>query len=90
MLFAAAINLIGTNMNILSRAADYFSIFIIISFPNVIEETVVRKYDKKILNILLLLCFVSYSSVIIFYKPEWNSAFNYSACLIKNEGDLCE
>ena len=90
LLMAAVVNMIAINMNVLSRAALYFNIFSIISLPNIIHNNVKNIYNKKILNVAILLIFVIYSNTIIYFRPEWNSAFNYKSCIIKKNGYICE
>lgn len=77
ILGAVAINLIGLKMNVLSRAALYFDIFIIIILPNVIEENITNIYNKKRIYLLVVVFLLLYSSTIMYFRPEWNSAFNY-------------
>lgn len=89
ILVATLFNFIAINMNILARASLYFEIFSIIVLPNVI--TVLKNKDNvKIVFLITLAVLFLYSTTIIVFRPEWNSAFNYKSCLIHNEGDICE
>lgn len=89
LLFATIINMLGINMNIMSRVALYFDILAIISIPNLISDNVTNEINRKAINILFVVFFVSYSSTIIYFKPEWNTAYNYKSCIFPKSGYIC-
>ena len=80
-LFACLINLIATNMNILARASIYFNIFTIISLPNLILINIKDKINTKIIYIAIFMFLILYSSTIIKFRPNWNTAYDYKSCL---------
>lgn len=89
MLFAVSANMLGINMDILSRVSLYFNALTIIALPNLINNKFSNKNANgniKIYYFLIILFFVVYSSSIIFLKPEWNSAYNYELCLTSQYG----
>ncbi len=90
LLFAMLINMLGINMNIMSRVALYFDALAIISFPNLIQENISIINNKRIINIVFIIFFILYSSSIIYFKPEWNSAYNYKSCIFPKDGYVCK
>lgn len=84
LLFSALINLIAIKMNILSRASEYFTIFSIIALPNIINSCCSKKEIINF-NIVIVILLVLYSTIIIKYRPEWNSSFNYKFQLNNTE-----
>ena len=90
LLFAMVINMLGINMNIMSRVALYFDSLAIVSFPNLIYENINNVNNKKIINSLFIIFFICYSSSIIYLKPEWNSAYNYKSCIFPKENYICK
>ena len=90
LFLAAMINMISINMNILSRAALYFNVFAIVIVPTLINDYIKNKNNVKIVNIALVSILLIYSSAIISWKPEWNSAYNYKSCLFREESYICE
>ena len=89
ILFAACVNMIAIKMNVLSRAAEYFSFITIIVLPNITENHIYEIKNKKLAYIIICIILIAYSSTIIYYRPEWNSAYNYRSCIIENNNDLC-
>ena len=89
LLFAAIINMLGIKMNIMSRVALYFDVLTIVSLPNIIHDNVYNIDNRKKINIAFLLVFTLYSSTIIYYKPNWNSAYNYKSCLFPHDDYIC-
>ena len=77
-LVALIINIIALKLNLLDRAALYFSIFSIILLPNALH---VLPKEKRIFYtpIIILLLYVYYV-IILIYRPEWNSIYPYSFC----------
>ena len=88
LIFAAAIYFVSINMAVLSRASQYYSIFAIISLPNIVEENIKR--SRWFINSIIMFFMMSYASIIMIYRPEWNSAFNYKTCIIQKGGYICE
>lgn len=88
LIVAAAIFFISINMAVLSRASQYYAILAIISLPNLMENKV--KNNKIIYSIVIVIFMMLYSSIVMIYRPEWNSAFNYKSCIIKGDGTICE
>lgn len=89
LLISAAVNFISTDMNIISRAADYFDIFAIICIPNIVYS-LKNKNTKMICSLILLIFLALYSGIIMKYRPNWNTAYNYKSCLIFTENSVCE
>lgn len=87
-IFTMAIFLISINMAVLSRASQYFSILSIVALPNLIEENVTK--NKLFYNMIIFFCFFAYSSCIMIFRPEWNSAYNYKTCIFEKAGYICE
>lgn len=87
-IFTAVIYFISINMAILSRASQYYAIFSIISLPNIIKVNVSER--KLVYNSILIFFMILYSTIIMLYRPEWNSAYNYKSCLFVNEGYVCD
>ena len=88
LLFSAAIYFVSINMSVLNRATQYYAIFSIIALPNIVEANM--KESKLIVESIIIGLFILYSSVIMYSKPEWNSAYNYKTCLFQEEGYICE
>ena len=88
LLFTAAIYFVSINMAVLSRASQYYAIFSVISLPNLIEHNV--KNNKIIVNIAIVFFMILYSSIVMIYRPEWNSAFNYKSCILPKEDYVCK
>ena len=82
---SSAFSLIAMNMNVLARATTYFNIFSIVCLPNIIVENVKNRNDRLLVNCIVALIFIMYSSVIIKFRPEWNTAFNYKNCILEEE-----
>ena len=84
MLLSSLICLVSIKMNVLSRVASYFTIFSITAFPNVLKENCTKRFALSntlfITTILIL-----YSTSIIYFRPEWNTAFNYNICTTEND-----
>lgn len=88
LFLATMINMISINMNILSRASLYFNIFSIVVIPSLIKD-IKNNGNKKVTVIMLNILLVTYSSIIIYFRPEWNSAYNYKTCIFPKEGYVC-
>ena len=86
MLFAVAMNMIGINLNILARVSLYFNALTIVALPNIITKNLKLIKNKKMVNLALILFYLLYSTVIIVFRPEWNSAYNYDICYNTYEG----
>ena len=86
---SSAFSLIAMNLNVLARAATYFNVFSIICLPNVIADNIKNKDNIVFANCLIVIILIIYSSVIIKYRPEWNTAFNYKTCIIENNQNEC-
>lgn len=89
-IYIVGLNLIASNMNVLSRAIQYFGIFSIIALPNLLKIYLNKNRDYIVITTLIASLFIVYSSIIMKYRPEWNTAYNYKSCLIINNGDKCE
>lgn len=72
---------LSIKISILARAAQYFTIFIIIVIPNIIQDSNNKKEVKSFISIIICVLFILYANTIIYLRPEWNSAFNYSSCI---------
>lgn len=81
ILLASCTSILAINMNILSRAILYFSILTIIAVPNILYTYLNKKDNRMIASIILIIFLISYSNVIIYFRPEWNSAYNYKICI---------
>ena len=88
LLFSAAIYFVSINMSVLNRVTQYYAIFSIIALPNIIEANI--KESKLLVKSAIIGLFMLYSSVIMYNKPEWNSAYNYKTCLFPEEGYICD
>lgn len=88
LLMAAVFNMLAINMNILARAAEYFNILSIIVLPNVINSIEIKK-NRLFISTVFVIFLVCYSTTIIVYRPNWNSAFNYKSCLIPQKDYVC-
>jgi len=86
---SSAISLIAMNMNILARVTTYFNVFSIICLPNIIEDNIKKINNKVVVNSIVVLFLILYSSTIIKYRPEWNTAFDYRSCIIKSNENIC-
>ena len=83
LLFTTVFNIMALRMNVLSRMADYFSIFSIVAIPNVLAN--IKNFNtRRISNVILFIFLFLYSSIIITFRPEWNSAYNYKTCFFDN------
>ena len=82
---ASAFSLIAMKMNVLSRTTTYFNIFTIVCLPNIIAENIDNKNTKLFVASTLVLILLIYSSTIMYYRPEWNTAFNYHSCIFSDE-----
>lgn len=89
LLASALINLIAVRMNVLSRLADYFAIFSIIALPNIVQRTCNCRKAFNVGLIVTVVLFI-YSTTIIVNKPEWNSAYNYTTCLLPDTSYECK
>ena len=76
-------------MDIVSRAAFYFNFITIITLPNIIQENVTNEKNKRVIKTLSILFLIVYSSTIIYYRPEWNSAYDYKTCIFPKDGYIC-
>ncbi|MBR2543502.1 EpsG family protein [Candidatus Saccharibacteria bacterium] len=88
LLFATALCFVSINMAVLSRVSQYYTIFSIIALPNIINANIGK--SKAMIEFVIIGLFMTYSSVIMINKPEWNSAYDYKTCLIPEEGYICE
>ncbi|MBR2743991.1 MAG: EpsG family protein [Clostridia bacterium] len=82
---AAACSLIAMKMNVLSRISAYFSIFTIICLPNIITDNLKTEKNKLIIYYSISIILLIYSSIIIYFRPEWNSAFRYKSCIVDDD-----
>lgn len=82
---SSAFSLIAMNLNVLARATTYFNIFSIVCLPNVISENIHTEKNRVLVNLIIIMIFVLYSSIIIKFRPEWNTAFNYKNCIFSTE-----
>lgn len=83
-LISFLINFLSIKISILSRASQYFTIFIIVILPNIIDQYKFDKRSKPIMYFIICILFIIYSSTIICLRPEWNSAFNYKNCAVSH------
>ena len=72
-LIVIVINVMCLKANLLDRLGLYFSFYSCILLPNAIF--LLPKDERKIIGFFLLFLFVSYSSAIIFFRPEWNRVY---------------
>lgn len=77
--FSALFYALSIHTAVLARAGQYFAIFSIISLPNIICYNIKNK--KLIYEFVISLFLILYSSIIMIYRPEWNSAYNYESCI---------
>lgn len=82
---SSAFSIIAMRMNVLARITLYFNVFSIICLPNVIMENIKVESKKLVARIALILVFTTYSCIIIKYRPQWNTAYNYKNCFIDKE-----
>lgn len=78
VLFAVTIYIISLKLNILDRIAIYYNAFSIILLPNAIFW--LNKTNKIIVTLSVILFFLTYSAVIIIFRPEWGTIYPYSFC----------
>ena len=90
LLFATSVNLIATNMNVLSRAAFYYEFLSIIAFPNIIETSISKINNRRLVYIIIFTFLILHSEIIMYYRPEWNSAYDYKSCIIQKYDYICE
>lgn len=88
LLFASTICFVSINMAVLSRVSQYYAILSIIALPNLINLNL--KNNKTIINMVIVLFMMLYSSIVMIYRPEWNSAFNYKSCIISQNEYYCK
>jgi len=86
---SSAFSLIAMNMNVLARVTTYFNVFSIICLPNIIEDNIKKINNKVLVNSFIIIMLLLYSSVIIKFRPEWNTAFNYRSCIIESNENVC-
>ncbi len=87
-IISAILYAISINAPILARIGHYIAIYSIIAIPNIIYQNI----NKKILlyELIISLFLISYSSTIMVFRPEWNSAYNYKIDLTglnENQGE---
>lgn len=90
LLAASIVSIMGVKMDIMSRVIIYFSIFSIVSIPNLLSNYIQTKTTRKILQFSFIIFLVIYSSAIIILRPEWNSAYRYKSCLAPKENYICK
>ncbi len=78
VLFAVMIYIISLKLNILDRIAIYYNVFSIILLPNAVYW--LRKQNKILITLLIIVSFFTYYAVIITFRPEWGSIYPYSFC----------
>lgn len=88
LFFTMAIYFVSISMAVLSRVSLYFAIISIIALPNIIEANI--RESKMLVELIVIGLFMTYATIIVVSKPEWNSAYNYKTCLIQKEGYICE
>lgn len=88
LLFAAVFYCVSINMAVFSRVSQYYAIFSIIALPNIIEANI--RESKIIVESLIVGLFITYASIVMINRPEWNSAYDYKTCLMPGEGYVCE
>jgi len=62
--------------NLLDRFSIYFSIFNIILVTKIIEG-IASKETKFLMILLVMILTLMYSTVVMFYRPDWNRVFPY-------------
>lgn len=77
--FSTLFYALSINTAVLARAGQYFAVFSIISLPNIIYQNIKKR--RLIFEIIISTCLIMYSSIIMIYRPEWNSAYNYKFCI---------
>ena len=78
-IFSALLYALSINVAVLARVGLYFAILSIISLPNIIYYNL--KNDRLIYELIISVFLILYSSIIMIYRPEWNSAYNYKSCI---------
>ena len=66
--------ILSIKFNLLDRIADYFSIVLIVYLPNIICKL---KREKCIVYYVIIVFLIIYSTIIIYYRPEWSGIFPY-------------
>ena len=89
MFFATLVNFIAINMDIFSRASIYFNIFSIIAVPNILVLNYKKVFNRRVISFVLCLALLLYSTIIIKFRPEWNTAFDYKSCIIEKDNNQC-
>lgn len=87
-LLAACFSVMAMKLNVLSRATMYFSIFSIVMIPNLITENIKSIQLRKTISLVICVISVCYITIIIKFRPNWNTAFNYELCAITDNNSL--
>ena len=77
--FSSLLYSLSINTSILARMGHYIAIFSIIALPNIICFNI--KTRKLVYEFIISAFLILYSSIIMVYRPEWNSAYNYESCI---------
>lgn len=76
MVITTVLNFLAIEFNILGRADIYFSIFVIIYLPNVINK--IKNKNIKFLSYFFILIFCTLYNIIIFLlRPDWHWVIPY-------------
>ncbi|CAG9355494.1 EpsG family protein [Clostridium perfringens] len=76
LLMGTVISIISLRFNLLDRVANYFSVFIIIYLPNIVDK-IKNKWISSLFIVIITTLFVAYFLTVQYLKPDWNSIYPY-------------
>lgn len=77
IMVSCAILAIALKGNILFRLADVYTVFALVYLPNALQK-IMNKEIKGLLLSAVIILFTLYLTVILIYRPEWQSSYPYS------------
>lgn len=88
LVISALLFSLSINIAVLARVAQFIAMFTVISLPNIIYYNIKEK--RLIFELVISVFLILYSSIVMIYRPEWNSAYNYELCINNINGNECK
>lgn len=88
LVISALLFALSINIAVLARVAQFIAMFTIIVLPNIIYYNIKEK--RLVFEFIISMFLILYSSIVMIYRPEWNSAYNYELCVDNIYSNECK
>lgn len=79
LLFGVALLIASFSFNLLDRLANYYTIFLTITIPNILTKSITK--TKITCLVIIVYVFIAYFMIVQFLRPEWSSIYPYHTFL---------